>query len=336
MFTRQEVFTESFLPNAIPGRSQELGELSDALNPATTGEAAKSCWEIGPSGVGKTSTARFLLEELRVKWSVRSTKVDCVGSTHWQLLSEIAARHPKVPQHQGMGTEGLRERLDANLEHPYVIVLDEFDGLEDPDLLVDLVSVEMVSLICIGHDLDDAHALVPNDAQSLKHASVVEFDPYEVAPLYEILDARRDAGLRRGAVSEEQLQRIAAEVGGSARYAVQALRSAVDLGEERGHTEVKREDVEDCFDHAKGRIRRQLLASLSRQHHLVYRVIREGDGLRAVEVFERYRDVAGDAKTRQMVTKYRDKLERYDLVERRGREWVAVDDTLKAPLEKPA
>lgn len=334
MFTHRDVFDETHLPQQMPGRAPELRKISDALRPVTRGEPAESCWEIGPSGAGKTSSARFLLKELEQSWGVTTAKVECVGSTRWELVSEIAAEHPRVLQHRGRGTEELLNALRKNTEEPMIVILDEFDGLEHRDLLVDLVDIDLLSLICIAHDREEAFDQVPDAADCLRFARVVEFDPYDADALVKILEARREEGLRRDAVDDEQLERIAEEVGGSARYAVQALRSAVELGEEHGHTEVKLEDVEGCFEHAKERIREQLLESLARKHHEVYRVIRQADGLRPGELYERYKKTVEAPKTRQAVVKYRKKLARYELIEETATGWVAVDETLAAPLRE--
>ncbi len=54
MYVAPEKLEENHLPQAMPGRESQLQRISDVLEPATTGEPAESCWEIGPSGVGKT------------------------------------------------------------------------------------------------------------------------------------------------------------------------------------------------------------------------------------------------------------------------------------------
>ena len=64
------------------------------------------------------------------------------------------------------------------------------------------------------------------------------FEPYDATTLFDILAARREVALQRGVV-DAQLERIIVEADGSARFGVQALRSAVDLGIDRGHTTVK-------------------------------------------------------------------------------------------------
>jgi len=341
MFIKRDVFVESYLPRDLPGRERELDALADILQPTVDGEPADSCWEFGPSGVGKTSTARYLLEDLRVNHLVNSTRVECVGNSRWELLGEICAAHPRVPHHGGMGTAKMLANLEANTEDPYVVILDELDGLEDEQLLTDLASLELVSLICIGHEPEEAFSMVPDEVDRLRYGPTVEFEPYGVDALLDILEARVETGLEHGVVDAAQLERIADMAGGSARYAVQSLRSAVELGEERGHTSVHSEDVDDCFDHAKSRIREQLLASLSREHHLVYQVIRDAgqQGLRPSEILERYQEQSNNPRGAQQVRHYREKLERYELVESGGStrwdRWTVVDETLAAPLKYP-
>jgi len=342
MFSHKEVFTETFLPQDLPGRDEELRTLRTHLTHTRLNEPAESVWQLGPSGVGKTTTARYLLNQFRTNYVIDWTRVECVGSTRWELLDQICSAHPKIVNHSGMGTDELIEKLEANVNSPFVIILDEFDGLEDPELLADLSRIEPISLICIGHDYEQALATVPDGVDDLRDAPTIEFDPYAVDALLEILEARVETGLERGVVDDDQLERIASGASGSARRAVQSLRSAVELGEERGHTSVEPEDVDDCFAHAKERIREQLLDSLSREHHIVYQVIRDAgqEGILPSEIVERYQDRSSDPRGTQQVRTYREKLERYDLVESEGSSrwdrWFVVDETLKAPLRETA
>lgn len=336
MYVASDKLEEDYLPNAMPGRERQLRRLSSVLEPATSGEPAASCWEIGPSGVGKTSTAKYLLRELREDWGVDSIYVSCVANTRWEALLKIAGAHPTVAPRNNLSKTELADRIAAP-DQPFVVILDEIGGLEETELLTDLDSIEWLSLICIGHRRGNALGRVPDAADSLRYADVVEFDPYDYDALFAILDARREVALQRGVVDDDQLGRIIGEAGGSARFGVQALRSAVDLGIDRGHTTVHETDIDDCFEHAHARIRQQQLESLGRDHQLVYHVIREDGPLRPQPIFERYESVADDPSTRQMTVQYREKLEEYGLIEETDGGWVAVDDALAAPLrEQPA
>lgn len=334
MFARKEVFREHHLPTSLPGRSRELERLSGILKPAAQGDTPEHCWEIGPSGAGKTTTAQYLLKQLEA-YEVASAHVECVGQSRWELLQSITQQHPRLAPHGSMSTAQLLGLLSDTVTDPYVIILDEFDALEAPTILTDLYEIDTVSLLCIGHDHTDTQQLVPDGADGLRHATVVEFEPYSTDALLEILAARVDAGLQPDTVSAAQLERIAGRVGGSARYGVQALRTAVELGIERGHTTVESVDVDDCFERAQEEIRAQLLDSLSRQYHIVYRVVREAEEpLLLKEIHEAYVEFSTDPRTRQQVSNYLDKLVEYDLADRGDDGWVAVDETLRAPLRE--
>lgn len=340
MFKRREVFTESFLPRELPGRSDRLDALAQVVSPATMGQPAASCWELGPSGVGKTTTARWILEDLRDNHAISWTRVECVGSTRWELLGEICGAHPRVPHHPGMGVTEMTQKLARNVTQPYVVILDEFGGLEDEELLFDLAEAEMVSLICIAHDEESVLSAVPKSLDGFRHAQIIEFEGYDVDALLEIREARVQEGLDSSVVTADQLHRIAQEAGGSARRAVQSLRSAVELAKERGHSKVEPEDIDDCLEHAMARIRKQLLASLSREHHILYQVVRGAGsrGIRPAELLDRYQHRSANPRSRQQVGTYRAKLERYGLVESSGKgRWATyrvVDETLDAPLGK--
>ncbi|NHX37181.1 MULTISPECIES: Cdc6/Cdc18 family protein [Halolamina] len=328
MYVEPDKLKENYLPNAMPGREPELQRISDVLEPATEGEPAGSVWEIGPSGVGKTSTAKFLLDEAQ-QWGVDYEYVPCTSKTRWQALRDIADAHP-APIAQPSASTGELADWIASREQPFVVILDEIAGLDEPELLADLARAEWLSLILIGHKRSNALGQVPDHADRLRFAEIVEFDPYDTTALFDILDARRTVALQRGVIDDSQLERIVAEAGGSARFGVQALRSAVDLGIERGHTTVQPADVDDCFERAHDRIRKQQLESLGRDHHLVYRAIREHGPLRPQRIYEHYQNLGGES-TRQSVVNYRKKLDEYDLIECVEAGWVVVDETLAAP-----
>ncbi len=328
MYVEPDKLNENYLPNAMPGREPELQRISDVLEPATAGEPAGSVWEIGPSGVGKTSTAKFLLDEAQ-EWGVGHEYVACTSQTRYQALRDIADAHPAPIAKPSASTDQLADWI-AGREQPFVVILDEIGGLDEPELLADLARAEWLSLILIGHRRSNALGQVPDHADRLRFAEIVEFDPYDGAALFDILDARREVALQRGVVDDAQLERIVAEAGGSARFGVQALRSAVDLALDRGHTEVLEQDVDDCFARANERIRRQQLESLGRDHHLVYRAIREHGPASPGAIYEHYEELGG-TNSRQATVKYRKKLDEYDLIEQTVDGWVAVDETLRAP-----
>ncbi|GAB7095298.1 DNA replication protein Orc1 [Halolamina litorea] len=332
MYVAADKLEEHHLPRAMPGRERQLQRISNVLEPATEGKPAESCWEIGPSGVGKTSTAKYLLRELRWNWSIESEYVSCVSNTRWEALKKIADEHPSVLATQNTSTERLRELIAAP-DEPFVVILDEIGGLEETALLSDLAGIEWLSLILIGHRRSNALGQIPDAVDYLRYSEIIEFDPYSHDALFTILAARREVALQHGVVDDRQLERIVAEAGGSARFGVQALRSAVDLGIDRGHTTVREEDLEDCFEHAHARIRKQQLESLGVNHQLVYRAIRQSGAVRPQEIFEGYEELGG-SNTRQMVVQYRKKLDEYGLIQETPDGWVAVDETLAAPLRE--
>jgi len=175
MYIASDRLEEDYLPNAMPGRERQLQRISDVLKPATQGEPADSCWEIGPSGVGKTSTAQYLLDEAELL-GVASTYVSCVSNTRWEALQKIADAHPSVIAKPNASTERLRELIAAP-DEPMVVILDEIGGIEETALLADLASIEWLSLICIGHRRSNALGQVPDRVDHLRYAELVEFDP---------------------------------------------------------------------------------------------------------------------------------------------------------------
>lgn len=65
MITDARVLQPEFIPTEVKHRDAELNTLSAALNPITHEKPADATFLFGPSGVGKTCLAKFIVEQLR-------------------------------------------------------------------------------------------------------------------------------------------------------------------------------------------------------------------------------------------------------------------------------
>jgi Cdc6-like AAA superfamily ATPase len=62
---------------------------------------------------------------------------------------------------------------------------------------------------------------------------------------------------------------IANHVAGVACFSIQSLRAAAELADERLHTKIEYEDIEDSYERALHRIRQSNLDSLPIYHHIL-------------------------------------------------------------------
>jgi Cdc6-like AAA superfamily ATPase len=344
MITHPRVFDDEWPPDELKHRDGPVDALSRAFDPATAGREAKSVIIHGPSGVGKTALARHVIQRLERHADVATGLVDGHGTTTGAVLRKAIAAAPgreSPAQNATVGElrRGLRQRVDG----PYVLVLDEAEGLPSTDALDHLLDVPGLSIVAIVHDEERWLARISDDARREIDVSIA-LDRYHVDELTEILRDRATKGLAGDPVTDRQLERIADEVAGIARYGIQSLRAAARIADERDHWGIEDEDIADCFGRARHRIRKLNLRSLPFHHHVVYAVIHEVGECSARELHSRYDDVA-DAVYRgsdlQPISK-RDrrnklqKLDEYDLIERDGQTYRVCDDSIAASVALPA
>ncbi|ADD05198.1 Orc1-type DNA replication protein [Natrialba magadii ATCC 43099] len=346
MIRNRLVFDDEY-QTAILHRNEELRSLSRLLEPAIRGRRAEDVLIYGPSGVGKTATTRWLLRDLYQRASVQSVGIECSGATSHEIIHEAVYKHPSAGiVHQNQSRTDLLEILTEVTDQPYVVILDEADIIPDLDVLGDLLEIELVSVIAIAHQQvewlarlgDDVEANFPADSQ-------IEFRKYHEDELVDILKPRVEHGLVGRPVTTEQLEWIADETGGVARWAIQSVLAAAELAEERNHDRFREEDVQDSFERAKTKIRKANLRSLPVVYLRVYELVRAvgpvtGDELKAA--YREHQDAIFEGQNRSPVTwrrvyDYLSKLADYDLLEMPGetnsKVYEVVDEELEAPVE---
>jgi Cdc6-like AAA superfamily ATPase len=347
MLTDPRVFRDDHVPRDLQHRHSELEQLARALDPGTYGDEVDDVLIAGPSGVGKTALARHYLERAqahdRLQWAYIPTLGNTTGSILRETLRELADTH--VPNNRPI--EEVRRDLAA-LDQRSVVVLDEADDLPETDTLDNFRGLPHLSLIAICHDRE--RWLSRLDSQKTRFRTVIQPDRYGVDELTDILRPRARQGLEPNAVDGEQLREIADGSAGVARRGIQALRAAAELATEREHPRIQSEDVADCFERARRRIRKLNLASLPHHHQVLYELVRtaEDGEIRARELNERYeadekRLYAGRPMTpisRRARRRKLTKLQEYDLLRVEevsgGRRYEVVDTELDSPIAIPA
>ncbi|MEE6210878.1 AAA family ATPase [Salarchaeum sp. III] len=345
MITDPRVFEDEHLPRELKHREGAKRVLANAFEPARQGERADDVLLSGPSGVGKTVLARHTLTELQTHADVHYAHIDCLGSTTATILRDALDAYPQpVDVHRGTPLDELVETVQDVVTQPYVLVLDEADDLPEKQIPELVASLPHVSVVAICHNAEEWLARV-DDGFRQSIGAHQEVDRFSVDELADILHARAREGLTRGAVSLDQLRWIADEVSGVARRGIQSLRSAALLAEDRHGGAIRDADVDDCFSHARQRIRRMNLRSLPYHHQVLYAIIHEGAPIGSDELHRRYDSLSETLYGGQELTPVSRrarrtklaKLREYDLVEHTGpdhdRTYVVLDESVRPRVE---
>lgn len=333
IFRSESPFRESYQPDELLERDEELDEYANALNPIIKGEPPKNILLYGKTGVGKTAATNVLLDELQEEadnWEdidlsifhVSCRKISSSYQAATQIINTIrdhtgGERIPSTgyPRHEVFNI--LFEELE-NVGGTVILVLDEIDNIgTDDDLLYELPranannELEDVEpgIIGISNDFGFKDQLSAEVKGTLCDEEIV-FPPYDATQLRTILEERAEEGFHDDVVSESEIvlcAALAAQDKGSARQALRLLHKSGELARDRdGVSEITEQHVRD----AKKRLERdrvkEALRELTMQAHLVLcsmveLSLNDETPARTKDIYERYTQVTERVDTNELV-----------------------------------
>lgn len=322
MIQDARVLQDDHLPREIVHRHEEMSRLATALEPVVDGDKPQHALLTGPSGAGKTCIARATLSRLQEQvLDVHTAHVDCwLHPNDFRILYKLLeGLGTTYDIHRSTAIDELLQRLRA-IEKPYLVVLDEADQLDNPDLLRRLYTIPEITMILItNHERDLVTPLDERLQSRLRSSDTIEFDRYTEAELVAILTDRATWGLTDDAVTDTQLERVADAAMGNARDAISILRSAARQAERAGCERIRATDIDTAIPAAREELKQKSLDRLTPDQLAVYQVLRDADELMPNEIVSRYSERVDDPKTKRTVRKYLRKLEQYNLVTSDGR-----------------
>jgi len=270
VFKQNNVFSLDYIPYSLPARERQVRELTINFKPLFTAPGSYSVRVVvvGKPGTGKTVTLRkfgtiFAQKSKEKNVKVVYTHINCYRQrTLYLVLTEIARQLNINIPNRGLSSQEVFRMIYDHLEKRnlhLIITLDEFDYFinsvlpEDVYFLVrvyDELNVETrrIHYIFVVKDL----ASLSNLEASIKEhvlKSIVEFNPYTSAELYEILAERAKEAFRPGAVPEDTISLIAEIYGadkrgnGNARLALETLELAGKIADAENSPLVTEEHV---------------------------------------------------------------------------------------------
>ena len=323
MITDARVLQPEFIPREVQHRDAEVNYLSSVLEPITDGERADPALLHGPSGVGKTCIAQYLIEQLReAVVDLNYQYVNCWEDhsrfkTLYRLLDGIS---PTVDIHrQSTPKDVLLERLRNTDNTPYVVVLDEVDQLEDKSLLYDLYRIQHLTMILISNTEEELFASLDDRLNSrLTNCTRIHFRAYHENELISILQDRVRWGLKDDMIDDSHLELIAANAAGDARVAIGILRQAARKVQTESTDRITADVIRNVTPEAKSEIKQKTVDRLTPHQEILYEIIANTGEIKPRTLYEAYCDRAPEPKTKRMVRNYLSKLEHYNLIAAEG------------------
>lgn len=256
IFADKSVLHESYQPEEILERDEEIEAFSHALQDVLFGHEPENIFLYGKAGLGKTAVAKYMMNELRAEVQKREGaddlhihEINCNGKTLFmvvrrlvnKLLPPDASPFPK----RGLGTGDAFDELYRQLDRiggTHLIVFDEIDHLADADtLLYELprarsnghITDSMLGIIGISNNYTFRQELSSKVKDTLMETEI-SFSPYDAGELRTILRDRAERAFVDDICDESAIAKAAAlsaQDMGNARQAIDLLRVGAEVAD---------------------------------------------------------------------------------------------------------
>ncbi|HII66269.1 TPA: AAA family ATPase [Candidatus Woesearchaeota archaeon] len=254
LFLEKKVLQNSFIPEKLPHREEQINQLAHILAPALKQERPSNVFIYGMTGTGKTVTVRYTTQELHKVATGRNIpleiiyincKINRTADTEYRLIAELSISLGRMVPPTGLPTKEIYTHFKAALANKgknIIIILDEIDHLltkAGDNTLYNLLRINdenlsnHVSIIGISNDLNLIEAIDPRVKSSLSQEEMI-FPTYNALQLQDILRQRIESSFKGGAVEPgvtEKCAALAAREHGDARRALDLLRVSGELAE---------------------------------------------------------------------------------------------------------
>jgi cell division control protein 6 len=329
MFKRdREVFADasplddSYEPEAIRERDEELAKYQRALQPIIDNRPTSNIFLYGKTGTGKTVATKFMLSHLEsdadgyddIKLATIWTSCENLSSSY-QVAVALVNELREALDKERISTTGysqqrvfdiLYDELDA-VGGTVVIVLDEIDNIgHSDDVLYGLprarsngyVDEARPVIVGISNDFQFRDNLSPKVKDTLAEKEIL-FSPYDANQLRSILEPRAEKAFHDGVLGDDVVPlcaAFAAQDTGSARQAIRLLREAGELAQAEGADTVAEDHVRQAQSELEKNQLYEGMQELTIQGHavlcaLAYHQALDETPIRSRDLYDRYVDI---------------------------------------------
>jgi len=307
--------TEAFIPTRLLHREGQLKELERCLKPALYRKNIENVFLVGPSGTGKTTLAKWVLESY---FKEISAYINCwkYKSTH-EVLKEILLNF-EVPIHGREPTSELIKKLENLIEkkHLIIVCLDEVDQLDSFDILYILARNTCGLLLASTH----YHALIdlPSRIKSSLALTEIEFPAYKPDELFDILKDRIEYSFRPGTIKNNLIKIASIAAEGDARVALEILRRAGKKAEDKGLKEVTIEEIKQAIKEAKKTKAAFFLSKLNEHQKVIYEILGKRKKMASGMLYREYAKIVNKPVVDRAYRNYMKQMVELSLVKARA------------------
>lgn len=175
-------------------------------------------------------------------------------------------------------------------ENSFILILDEIDQVDEKNTLIYICSdIGKTGIFAISNT-DLWISSLDKRVRSRFVFEQLQFPPYKVKDIVEILKPRVEEGLVRNCIDIELIERIAELAHGDARIAIQMLRKSVENAELQGRRKISEEDIEKAWESFKKQRLSYLLSKLNRDQNILYNIIKKHPGISSSGIYMKYEE----------------------------------------------